>query len=242
VVDDNIVNRRVCVAQLQKLGVWSISEAEDGRQAIAAAQNQTFDLILMDVQMPEIDGLQATHQIRLSLSYSRQPRIVGLTASSLDEERERCLGAGMDDKLTKPLRIDELKAVLEATGKIKLPDRSSPTSGSDLPVCDGRKLDELLRLDGGDGFVTKVLQNFIEEAEQLASRLPELADTPDVLASEAHKLRGAAGYAGAMRAAYFCGIVENAPHSSPSQLGQTAVAELKESLTLSIDEYRKRLK
>ena len=51
-VDDNIVNRRVCVAQLQKLGVWSISEAEDGRQAITAAQNQTFDLILMDVQMP----------------------------------------------------------------------------------------------------------------------------------------------------------------------------------------------
>ena len=196
----------------------------------------------MDVQMPEIDGLQATHQIRLSLSYSRQPRIVGLTASSLDEERERCLGAGMDDKLTKPLRIDELKAVLEATGKIRLPDRSSPTSGSDLPVCDGRKLDELLRLDGGDGFVTKVLQNFIEEAEHLASRLPELANAPDVLASEAHKRRSAAGYVGAMRAAYFCGIVANAPNSSPSRLGQTAVAELKESLTVSIDDYRKRLK
>ena len=84
VVDDNIVNRRVCVAQLQKLGVWSISEAEDGRQAIAAAQSQAFDLILMDVQMPEIDGLEATRQIRLSLSNSRQPRIVGLTANSLE--------------------------------------------------------------------------------------------------------------------------------------------------------------
>ena len=242
VVDDNIVNRRVCVAQLQKLGVWSISEAEDGRQAIAAAQNQTFDLILMDVQMPEIDGLQATHQIRLSLSYSRQPRIVGLTASALNEERERCLGAGMDDKLTKPVRLDELKAVLEAIVKTKLLDRSSPTSGSDLPVCDERQLDELLRVDGGDGFVTEVLQVFIEQAEHLASRLPELADSPDVLASEAHKLRSAAGYVGAMRAAYFCGIVENAPNSSHSQLGQTAVAELKESLTVSIDDYRKRLK
>jgi signal transduction histidine kinase/HPt (histidine-containing phosphotransfer) domain-containing protein len=242
VVDDNIVNRRVCVAQLQKLGVWSISEAEDGRQAIAAAQSQAFDLILMDVQMPEIDGLQATHQIRLSLPYSRQPRIVGLTTSSLKEERERCLGAGMDDKLTKPVRVDELKAVLEASGKINLPDRPSPTSGSDLPVCDERQLDELSRLDGGDGFVTKVLQLFVEQAEHLASRLPELADAPDVLASEAHKLRGAAGYAGAMRAAYFCGIVENAPDSTHSQLGQTALADLKESLTVSIDDYRKRLK
>jgi HPt (histidine-containing phosphotransfer) domain-containing protein len=125
----------------------------------------------------------------------------------------------MEDKLTKPVRIDELKAVLEATGTIRSPDRPSPTSGSDLPVCDERQLDELLRVDGGDGFVTNVFQLFIEQAEHLASRLPELADTPGVLVSEAHKLRGAARYAGAMRAAYFCGIVENVSESS--QLDQS---------------------
>jgi len=117
VVDDINVNRRVCVAQLQKLGVRKISEAGDGNQAIAAAQSQAFDLILMDVQMPGIDGLQATHQIRELLSNARQPRIIGLTANALSEERERCLRAGMDDKLTKPLRIGELQAVLEAIGK-----------------------------------------------------------------------------------------------------------------------------
>jgi CheY-like chemotaxis protein len=121
VVDDINVNRRVCVAQLQKLGVRKISEAGDGHQAIAAAQSQAFDLILMDVQMPGIDGLQATHQIRELLSNARQPRIIGLTANALSEERERCLKAGMDDKLTKPLRIGELQAVLEAIGKIGLP-------------------------------------------------------------------------------------------------------------------------
>jgi CheY-like chemotaxis protein len=136
VVDDNIVNRRVCVAQLQKLGVWSISEAEDGRQAIVAARDQSFDLILMDVQMPVIDGLEATHQIRLSLSNSnsKQPRIIGLTANALREERQRCLEAGMDDKLSKPVRIDELKAVLQATHKIRPADRPPSTSGSNLPV------------------------------------------------------------------------------------------------------------
>jgi signal transduction histidine kinase len=129
VADDNIVNRRVCVAQLRKLGVRKISEAEDGRQAIAAAQSQVFDLILMDVQMPEVDGLQATHQIRLLLSNARQPRIVGLTANGLSEEREKCLGVGMDDKLTKPVHIDELQAVLEATGKAGSPDgRNAPGS------------------------------------------------------------------------------------------------------------------
>ena len=244
VVDDNTVNRRVCIAQLQKLGVWTVSEAADGRQAIAATKNEAFDLVFMDVQMPEIDGLEATRQIRLSLSNSdsRQPRIIGLTANAFSEERESCLKAGMDDKLTKPVHIEELKKVLEATSRIVSPDRPSPRSGSVLPVCDERQLNELLRMEGGDEFVTKVLQLFIEQAEELASRLPELADEPEVLASEAHKLKSAAGYVGAKRAAYFCGIVESTAKSPQSQLHQRTVADLKESLNISVDDYRKRVK
>jgi CheY-like chemotaxis protein len=242
VVDDNIVNRYVCVAQLQKLGVRKISEAEDGRQAIVAAQSQAFDLILMDLQMPEIDGLQATHQIRLSSSYSKQPRIVGLTANSLSEERERCIGAGMNDSLTKPVRIHELKEVLEATSKIGTPDRPSPTSSSDLPVCDERQIKELMEVDEPNQFVTDVLRLFIVQAERLARRLAELANNPEVLASEAHKLKAAAGCVGAMRLAHFCSVVENAANSSRSQVDQRAVADLKESLTVSVDDYRKRLK
>ena len=148
----------------------------------------------------------------------------------------------MNDKLTKPLHIDALKEVLEATIKIGLPDRPSPTSGSDLPVCDERQLNELLEVNEPDEFVTDILQLFIGQAAQLASRLPELADDPKVLAAEAHKLKGSAGYVGATRAAYFCGIVEEAANSSPSQLEQKAVADLKESLTISVDDYRQRLK
>jgi signal transduction histidine kinase/HPt (histidine-containing phosphotransfer) domain-containing protein len=243
VVDDNTINRRVCVAQLQKLGVWSISEAEDGRQAIAAAQNEAFDLVFMDVQMPEIDGLEATRQIRLTLSNSnsRQPRIIGLTANTFIEERESCLKAGMDDKLTKPLRLEELKTVLQATGKIGSLHGPSPNSSSVVPVCDERQLNELLRVGGGDEFLPTMLQLFIEQAEKLVSRLPKLAEDPEVLASEAHKLRSAAGYVGAKRAAYFCNIVENAAKSPRSQLDQTTIAALKESLTISIEEYKRRI-
>jgi two-component system, sensor histidine kinase len=244
VVDDNIVNRRVCVAQLQKLGVWSISEAEGGSQAIAASQNQEFDLILMDVQMPEIDGLEATRRIRLSLSNSnsRQPRVVGLTANALSEERERCLEAGMDDKLSKPVRIEKLKSVLEATWEIGSHGRPSSEPSLALPLCDERQLNELLEVDESDEFLTTVLEFFIEQAEKLASRLPALADHPDILASEAHKLHGAAAYVGAMRAASICGIVENAVRSSPSILDRKTVDDLKEALTASVDAYRKRLK
>jgi signal transduction histidine kinase/HPt (histidine-containing phosphotransfer) domain-containing protein len=244
VVDDNIVNRRVCVSQLQKLGVWSISEAEDGRQAIVAARDQSFDLILMDVQMPVIDGLEATHQIRLSLSNSnaRQPRIIGLTANALSEERQRCLEAGMDDKLSKPVRINELKAVLQATDKIGSADRPSPRSGSNLPVCDEGQWKEFLEVDNSGEFVTQVLELFVAQAGQLASRLPNLASDPEVLASEAHKLKGAAAHVGATRVAYFCEMVENAAKFSHPSLDQRAVTDLKDSLMLTVNDYQKRLK
>ncbi|HZC36590.1 MAG TPA: response regulator, partial [Chthoniobacterales bacterium] len=100
VVDDNPVNRLVCVRQLQKLGIKTIAEAEDGGQAIDAAQGHVLDLILMDVHMPGIDGLTATQQIRLLVPKTRQPRIIALTANTLSGERERCLAAGMDDQLS----------------------------------------------------------------------------------------------------------------------------------------------
>jgi CheY-like chemotaxis protein/HPt (histidine-containing phosphotransfer) domain-containing protein len=224
--------------------VWSISEAEDGRQAIVAARDQSFDLILMDVQMPVIDGLEATHQIRLSLSNSnaRQPRIIGLTANALSEERQRCLEAGMDDKLSKPVRINELKAVLQATDKIGSADRPSPRSGSNLPVCDEGQWKEFLEVDNSGEFVTQVLELFVAQAGQLASRLPNLASDPEVLASEAHKLKGAAAHVGATRVAYFCEMVENAAKFSHPSLDQRAVTDLKDSLMLTVNDYQKRLK
>jgi HPt (histidine-containing phosphotransfer) domain-containing protein len=122
-----------------------------------------------------------------------------------------------------------------------MPDQPSPASGADFPICGERELAELLEAYGPDELVTEVFQLFVEQAELLASRLPELADDPELLALEAHKLKAAAAYLGAMRAAYFCGVVENAAKSSDSELYQRAVADLKESLTVSANDYRKRL-
>ena len=194
--------------------------------------------------MPEIDGLEATQQIRLSLSNlkSRQPRIVGLTANSFSEERERCLEAGMDDKLTKPVRIGELKSMLEATSRIGTIDGLNPTEDPTLPVCDERQFNELLEVQGSDGLVAGVLQLFIDQAEEFANLLPELENDPIALGLEAHKMKSAAGYVGATQAAYYCGIAENAARLSQPELRQAVVADLKKSLNISIVEYRKRLK
>jgi CheY-like chemotaxis protein len=112
-VEDNAVNRTLAQRLLEKRD-FTVTIAIDGRQAIAATENAEFDLVLMDIQMPEMDGFEATTEIRKreKLTGRRTP-IVALTAHALKEDRERCLSAGMDAYVTKPIRPAELFSVMQ---------------------------------------------------------------------------------------------------------------------------------
>lgn len=114
--EDNLVNQKVMVHLLTRLG-YPVKIVGTGRAALAAVLSDRYDIVLMDVQMPEMDGLEATRKIRellpLSLSYQgTAPWIVALTADALLEDRQRCLAAGMDDYLSKPIRLSDLEAAL----------------------------------------------------------------------------------------------------------------------------------
>jgi CheY-like chemotaxis protein len=109
VAEDNPVNQRVVVALLAKLGCEAVVVV-NGALAVQGALAGRFDLILMDCQMPELDGFEATRQIRLQ-ERTHTP-IIALTAGALDGDRERCLEAGMDDYLSKPVRLEELSRAL----------------------------------------------------------------------------------------------------------------------------------
>ena len=109
--EDNPVNQTLAIAVLGKLGV-PVELARDGREALAAVRDGGYDVVLMDVQMPGMDGLEATRAIR-ALPGLRQPRIVALTANAFEQDRERCRDAGMDDFVAKPYRQDTLRAALE---------------------------------------------------------------------------------------------------------------------------------
>ncbi len=124
--EDNAVNQLLAVRLLEKRG-YKVTVAGDGRAAIAALEKQSFDVVLMDVQMPEMDGLQATAAIRAKEQPGgrRQP-IIAMTAHALKGDRERCLAAGMDGYVTKPIRSAELFAAIEiALGKSK-PEAAEP--------------------------------------------------------------------------------------------------------------------
>ena len=121
VAEDNPVNQRLAVALLRKLG-YEVVLVSDGRQAIDALIRESFDLLLMDCQMPVMDGYAATREIR-RLPALADTRIIAMTANAMDGDRERCLAAGMDDYLSKPVRLDELGNAIARN----LPKTTSPS-------------------------------------------------------------------------------------------------------------------
>ena len=119
VAEDNVVNQKLILRMLERFG-YRADAAANGIETIQALQRQPYDVILMDVQMPQMDGLESTRRIRKELTAERQPCIVAMTANAMQGDREECLRAGMDDYLSKPIGVKELRQALEnAFGRVK---------------------------------------------------------------------------------------------------------------------------
>jgi CheY-like chemotaxis protein len=109
--EDNVVNQKLALRLLQQMG-YRADLASNGLEAMESVQRQTYDVVLMDVQMPEMDGLDATRAICARWSADERPRIIAMTANAMQGDRDMCLSAGMDDYVTKPIRVDALVAAL----------------------------------------------------------------------------------------------------------------------------------
>jgi CheY-like chemotaxis protein len=105
--EDNVVNQKLALRLLQQLG-YRADLASNGVEAVDSVARQTYDVVLMDVQMPEMDGLEASRQITRRWDANARPRIIAMTANAMQGDREECLAAGMDDYITKPIRVNEL--------------------------------------------------------------------------------------------------------------------------------------
>ena len=112
--EDNVVNQKLALRLLQQMG-YRADVASNGIEAIECCARQPYDLLLMDVQMPEMDGLEASRRITAQWPAGQRPRIVAMTANAMQGDREACLAAGMDDYVSKPIRVDPLVEALHQT-------------------------------------------------------------------------------------------------------------------------------
>lgn len=117
VVEDNLINQRMATLFLRRLG-YNVDVAENGLEALQALQRDTYDIILMDMMMPVMGGLEATRHIVATYAPDERPKIIAVTANALPEDRRACLEAGMDAFLTKPYHFDELVDKVSAFGPL----------------------------------------------------------------------------------------------------------------------------
>jgi CheY-like chemotaxis protein len=186
--EDNVVNQRVAVGLLTRRG-HQVTIAPDGQEALARLERETFDLVLMDLQMPVMGGLDATIEIRRrELVTGQHIRIVAMTAHAMHSDREQCLVAGMDGFLSKPIDPHMLFAVVEHEA-----DGAEGQEAAGRVIFDEGALRR--RVSGDDELMTEVIRLFLED---LPMRLAAIKDAvtgrnADALRAAAHALKGSAG-------------------------------------------------
>ncbi|MFI2433448.1 response regulator [Streptomyces sp. NPDC018693] len=222
-VEDNEINQMVAQGMLTRLG-YSADTAADGIQALRMVEEGSYQAVLMDCQMPRMDGYSATRELRRQeQGTGRHLPVIAMTAGVLAEDRERCLAAGMDDYVSKPVTAGELEQVLTHWVHPARPQ----TDDEDLRACIEQRLTELR--GGGTraehALVDRLVDHFLARAPETTSALfhaLDRHDTPEI-ADQAHSLKGAAGNLGAHGLAACCQeLEEQARAGDPASLAETA--------------------
>jgi CheY-like chemotaxis protein/HPt (histidine-containing phosphotransfer) domain-containing protein len=209
VAEDSAINQKLAVGILAKLG-YASDVAATGAEALELVRHNRYDIVLMDLQMPEVDGLEATRRIVAEVAPAQRPRLVAMTANALAGDRERCLDAGMDDYIAKPILPVDVQEVIERLCSA----RAMPTSADveHQPLIDLRVIDELRALDEPNvkSLLHGLLEDYLQEAPAAISDIKRLADRrePQALAVRAHKLAGISASLGASGVADVCRRIE----------------------------------
>jgi PAS domain S-box-containing protein len=238
VVDDNPINTRIMVELLAALGLQT-SVAGDGVEALEALERQRFDLVLMDLQMPRMDGYRATARIRARHDRLSLP-IIAMTAHGREEDKEQCLSAGMNAHLGKPVDPAALAAVLAHWLPVSVrdlpPENSSPAGGADVPELPGVDFAAgLARAGNKPGLYRQLLAEFVQDHADSVSRLRDALTVGerDRAARIAHNLKGTAGNLGACDLEHRLQAFEQAVRDGGA--GDVALDEVDKALAVLVD-------
>ncbi|MFO1068052.1 MAG: ATP-binding protein [Geminicoccaceae bacterium] len=235
VAEDNPTNRRVIGRILERAG-HKVTMVDDGMQAVEQLETGAFDIVLMDLNMPELGGVEAMKLLRFEHAAHELPPIVVLSADATAESREACSAAGFSGYLTKPV---DSELVLRTIDELTAPAREPPADGATIlpyprppaarPVLDAAKLRSLAELDPDDGFVAEVIDEFLEDAAGIVHRIEAAATAgrSREFKDEAHALRSSAAHLGAMALFELCLSWRDLGDEALAARGKAEVARLR---------------
>ena len=216
--EDNLNNQKLALLALGRLG-YRVDVASNGVEVLDALDRQSYDVVLMDIQMPELDGLETTRRIRQQTANDSKPWIIAMTANAMQGDREMCLAAGMNDYVSKPIRIERLVAALKCgwssldgskVAAISTVVESSRTvkEGSLLDI---KAIDRLAELAGDDStFLEEFINTFLDSVPTMLKEMQESLDEQDSerLRLIAHTLKSNSNAVGALRLGELCRDLE----------------------------------
>lgn len=239
-VDDNDINRRVASQILKKSGC-QVMEAPDGFSAIELVEQETFDLIFMDIQMPKLDGVEATARIK-ALGKPTLPPIVAMTAYSMEEDRSKFLNQGMDDYLAKPIKasslIEKVKSWVDFEPKTTV-DSEVFTEHTELLVINQNTLNHLHKY-GGTELIQSVLEEFEEEASEQVNAAKGWLEAGDIasLRTAIHTLKGNAGTLGIEKLSRLAEYLEKQIKENNFDILESGLDDLNQSFIEFQESYR----
>ncbi len=243
VAEDNVVNQKVVLRMLAHLG-YIADVAANGHEVLDALERQDYDVVLMDIQMPDMDGLEATRRIIERHPRDGRPRIIAMTANALRGDRERFLAAGMDSYLSKPIDISGLSVALQHVPEAK--KAAARGVQSVRATLDEVQLDNLREVSGENGtLLVEVTDHFIEDVPAGVASLEAFAANGDSvgLGQAAHRMASTALACGATRVAEACRELEQAAANGGMWLAPGLIRRLHEEFDrarMALLEYRER--
>ena len=236
-VEDNMINQQVALGILQIRG-YSVTVVSNGREALEAHSQGAFDLILMDCHMPEMDGFEATREIRRREKAAKANHIpiVALTANAMARDREECLNAGMDDHLSKPFNMLALQEMLDRwmpRGSAKHAQASqlaARATAKAAEVLDRQVLDQLGKVvtNGKPELLARVIKTYLAESPKLIRKLQEAARAGDAaqIAASAHALKSCSANLGATVLSRYCDDVEASARAADTEAARKIVSQI----------------
>jgi CheY-like chemotaxis protein len=227
VAEDNMVNQQLALQLLEQMG-YRADVAGNGLEVILALRRQPYDVVFMDVHMPEMDGLTATQRICQEWSPVTRPRIIAMTANAMQGDREKCISAGMDDYISKPIRVEELvKSLNQSQPYLHNPDPNLMiTSALDTQV-----LQDFRNTMGSNAsvYLAQLIDIYLEDSPNLLQAMGKAVSQTDVAAmtQAAHTLKSSSASLGAITLSKLCQELERMGNSKTTTGASEIMSQIK---------------